>query len=152
MNEIEQAKKILEAPLREKGYDLYDLKFKGGKDASLEVVVDRSEPIGLDEIVELSGYLSDLLDENDPIGVAYTLDVSSAGAEKKIDLARLGEYLGRYVHLHLTHPYKGENILEGTLASCDEENITLEIRVKTRNVAASFPRKDCDFARLAIQF
>ncbi len=151
MNESENARKILEGPLNEKGYDLYELKFKPGKEASLEVVVDRKEPIGLDEIVDLSGFLSELLDKDDPISVPYTLDVSSAGAEKRIDLAKLQDYVGSYVHLHLSHPYKGENILEGTLEKVEEE-VTLSYRVKTRLVQATFPRQDIDKARLAIKF
>lgn len=151
MNEIEIVSSILSKPLKEKGYSLYDVKFKRAKESILEVIVDRPEPIGLDDIVELSGFVSALLDEADPIEGAYTLDLSSAGAEKRIALDDLPSYVGRYVHLHLTHPVKGENILEGTLSSV-EENVTLICKVKTRKVELSFPRATIDEARLAIEF
>ncbi len=114
-------------------------------------MVDRLEPIGLDDIVSLSEALSTVLDEADPIGIAYTLDVSSAGAEKTIALEALSSYVGHYVHLHLTHPVKGENILEGTLLEVGETT-KLERKEKTRKIVETFPTGDIDSARLAIEF
>lgn len=151
MNEIPTIKTLIEPVLSEKGYSLYDLKFRQGKEATLEIVVDRLEPIGLDDIVSLSEALSTVLDEADPIGVAYTLDVSSAGAEKTIALEALPSYVGHYVHLHLTHPVKGENILEGTLLEVGETT-KLERKEKTRKIVETFPTGDIDSARLAIEF
>lgn len=151
MNEIPTIKTLIEPLLNEKGYSLYDLKFRQGKEATLEIVVDRLEPIGLDDIVSLSEALSTVLDEADPIGVAYTLDVSSAGAEKTIALEALPSYVGHYVHLHLTHPVKGENILEGTLLEVGETT-KLERKEKTRKIVETFPTGDIDSARLAIEF
>ena len=151
MNEIPTIKTLIEPLLNEKGYSLYDLKFRQGKEATLEIVVDRLEPIGLDDIVSLSETLSTVLDEADPIGVAYTLDVSSAGAEKTIALEALPSYVGHYVHLHLTHPVKGENILEGTLLEVGETT-KLERKEKTRKIVETFPTGDIDSARLAIEF
>ncbi|MGN1262313.1 MAG: ribosome maturation factor RimP [Candidatus Enteromonas sp.] len=151
MNEIPNIKTLIEPVLSEKGYSLYDLKFRQGKEATLEIVVDRLEPIGLDDIVSLSEALSTVLDEADPIGVAYTLDVSSAGAEKTIALEALPSYVGHYVHLHLTHPVKGENILEGTLLEVGETT-KLERKEKTRKIVETFPAGDIDSARLAIEF
>lgn len=151
MNEIPTIKTLIEPLLNEKGYSLYDLKFRQGKEATLEIVVDRLEPIGLDDIVSLSEALSTVLDEADPIGVAYTLDVSSAGAEKTIALEALPSYVGHYVHLHLTHPVKGENILEGNLLEVGETT-KLERKEKTRKIVETFPTGDIDSARLAIEF
>ena len=151
MNEIPTIKTLIEPVLKKNGYALYDLKFTKGKEATLEIVVDRLEPIGLDDIVALSEAISLALDEADPIGEAYNLDVSSAGAEKTIALEALSSYVGHYVHLHLTHPVKGDNILEGTLLEVGEST-KLERKAKTRKIVESFPTSDIDSARLAIQF
>ncbi len=152
MEEEKKTSLLLEGPLKEKGYDLTSVAFHPGKDGMrLEVVVDRLEPIGLDEIISLSELISSLLDENDPIQGAYTLDVSSAGAEKPIKLENLGKYVGKYVHLHLSHPFEGENTLEGTLEEYGE-NALLTYFVKGRKKKALFPSKDIDQARLAIKF
>ena len=65
---------------------------------------------------------------------------------------KLHLYLGKYVNLHLSHPYKGENILEGTLDKIEEGIVTLSYRAKGKLVEAAFPQKDIDKARLAIKF
>ncbi len=153
MEEENKIASLLQQPLKEKGFDLYSVVYHNSSEGmKLEVVVDRVEPIGLEDIVSLSGFISDLLDESDPIQGAYTLDVSSLGAEKPIALDKLPLYIGKYVNLHLSHPYKGENILEGTLEKIEEGNLTLFYRAKGKLVQATFPEKDVDKARLAIKF
>ncbi len=152
MDEERKAIQALEAPLQELGYRLVEVHYGKGKESSLQVVVDRVEPISLDDIVMLSEKISALLDEADPIEEAYSLDISSLGAEKPIAIEELEKYVGRYVNLHLSHPYRGENILEGTLEEATEDKVLLQIREKTKKVTAELPRKDVDRARLAIQF
>jgi ribosome maturation factor RimP len=152
MEEEKKISALLEPPLKEKGYDLVKAALSRSKDGlKLEIVVDRLEPIGLEEIVEVSSFVSDVLDKNDPIEGAYTLDVSSAGAEKPIKLQNLASYVGKYVHLHLSRPFEGENILEGTLEELGEE-AKLAYFVKGRKKVACFKKEDIDEARLAIKF
>ena len=148
----ERIKSILEGKLAELGYDLYQVKFKSGKNANLSIVVDRIQPISLEEIVSVSEKVSSWLDEANIIDEAYTLDVSSLGAEKPLKIEQLPSYIGHYVHLHLVHPVEGENILEGTLESIENEEVTLAIKVKTRVKHLRFPIADVDKARLAIEF
>ena len=148
----EKIKNLLQGPLAEIGYELVSVKISQGKEKSLNVVVDRVEPISLDDIVSVSSLISEILDKEDPIEGAYTLDVSSLGAEKPIAIDKLPLYKGSYVNLHLSHPYKGENILEGTLLGVEDGEVTLQLRVKTKKVEVRFPLADVDKARLAIRF
>ena len=143
---------LLEEPLKAKGYDLHSVKLTGGKEKSLNIIVDRVEPISLDDIVEISNLVSELLDKEDPIEGSYVLDVSSLGAEKPIALEKLPLYIGYYVNLHLSHPYKGDNAVEGTLVSIENGTVTLQRKEKARKVEILFPYGDIDRARLAIAF
>jgi len=154
MEGTERIKKALEGPLKERGYDLASVKVRRAKDGvTLEIRVDRDEPIGLDDIVAVSALIDPLVDELDPIGGPYTLDVSSLGGEKPIALTRLEAYEGRYVHLHLSHPYKGHNDLEGTLVKVTQDGVTINVRLgKAKPSDIPLPRADVDFARLAIRF
>ena len=152
MIEEEKIKGLLEGPLKDIGYDLVSVKLSGSKEKTLSVVVDRVEAIDLDSIVTVSNLVSALLDEADPIEGAYTLNVSSLGAEKPIALEKLPLYIGAYVNLHLTHPYKGDNIVEGTLLKIEEDTVTLERKEKAKKVEISFPLATVDKARLAIRF
>ena len=150
MSETERALvELLQPKINELGYDLYDLSFKGG---SLLVVIDRKEPISLEEVVSVTEEVSAILDEADPIEGAYTLDLSSAGAEKKIALDKMGEYVGSYLSLHLSHPYNRENDLQGTLIAISPETIDFEIAIKARKKTIVLNRADIERARLAIKF
>ena len=58
----------------------------------------------------------------------------------------------KFINIHLSNPYKGENSLEGTLESCDENMVIISFKNKTRTIKAEINRKDIDRARLAIKF
>ena len=145
--------KLIEKPINEMGYINVSVSFAKEKGTYfLRVLVDKDEPISLDDIIAINDKISPLLDEADLIKDEYMLDVSSYGAEKKIDVNSLEKYVGRYINIHLTNPYKGENYLEGDLVSVTKDEITLSYRIKTRKVDATVDRKVIDKARLAIKF
>ncbi|OPZ34074.1 MAG: Ribosome maturation factor RimP [Tenericutes bacterium ADurb.BinA155] len=149
----EKVKSVLLPVLTEEGYDLVSVHYLVTSDGpQLQVVVDRDSPISLDDIVKLSDPLSAALDAADPIEGAYTLDISSAGAEKPVALEKLPKYVGSYVNLHLSRPYHGENIVEGELASIENGMVRLVRSKKSRSETIEFPLGDIDKARLAIKF
>lgn len=153
MDEIEKVKSVLVGPLRAAGYELAEVSLSREKDGVyLRIRVDHDDPISLDDIVKVSDLINPILDQEDPLDSPYTLDVSSLGAEKPIALERLGHYLGRYVALHLSHPYKGENSLEGEIVSLKDGLLTLRVRDKSKKKDISFPVSTVDRARLAIRF
>lgn len=118
----------------------------------LRVSIDKNDVISLEDIIKVNDLISPILDEADLIQSNYVLDVTSLGAEKPIEVSELEQYVNKYVHIHLSHPYKGENILEGDLESVTCDTVTLSWREKTRLIKAEISRKDIDKARLAIKF
>ena len=135
------------------GYELISLNFKIERgERILSIVVDRVKPIDMEAIVDLSHELNKYLDELNPYEEAYTLDISSLGAEKPLKVERLNDYVNSYVHVHLTNPINGENIYEGTLVSLDDNQITLEYKVKTRIKTVDIPKANISKIRLAIKF
>ena len=153
MFDVKKTNEGLKEFLSNEGYQLFKADFnQNGKDGILSIVVDRDIPISLDDIVDISEKISTYLDSIDPIDIPYTLDVSSLGAEKPIDINKLDQYVGQYVNLHLSHPYKGENILEGTIENIENDEVYLAFFVKGKKTVAVFPQKTVDKARLAIKF
>ena len=135
------------------GYELISLNSKIEKgERILSIIVDRVKPIDMEAIVDLSRELNNYLDELNPYEEAYTLDISSLGAEKPLKVESLGDYINSYVHVHLINPINGENIYEGTLVSLDEEKITLEYKVKTRIKTVDITKANISKIRLAIKF
>lgn len=152
MNET-QIKQLIEPAINKLGYSLESVSLKREKgDLFLQIVVDRFDPISLDDIVAISNEISPILDENDPIKDNYFLDVTSLGAEKPIKLEHLDKYINKYVNLHVINPIKGENYLEGNIDSVNDDFLILSYKIKTRLVRVEIPRKDIDKARLAIKF
>ena len=153
MDVIENLKTLLTPPLTKAGYELASLTLSRDKEGlTLHLMVDRDAPISLDDIVKVSDLINPLLDQADPINEAYTLDVSSLGAEKPLKLATLERYVDRYVAFHLAKPYQGGNHLEGTLLEVTPTTLTLRIKNKTRSKDVTLARDDVDKANLAIKF
>ena len=143
----------LETRVKELGYELVSVSSKNEKgELILSVVVDKVEPIDMNMIVELSNKLSTYLDEIDNSNEAYLLDVSSLGAEKPLKVEVLKDYVGRYVHVHVTNPIKGENIFEGDLVGVSKDEITVAVRNKTRVNNIVILQSNIYKIRLAIKF
>lgn len=139
--------------LSKKGYSLYSLReFNSKNGLTLEIIVDKLEPISLDEIVLLSGEISTFLDEVDDSATPYLLDVSSLGAEKPIKIKDLNLYIGKYISIHIKNPFKGLNNIEGDLIDVNEESIKIDYKEKTRIIHATIPLSDIDKCNLAIKF
>ena len=79
--------------------------------------------------------LSEKLDavDPDPIPQAYFLEVSSPGAERPLKKETDYEKApGEYIHVSFYQPVDGEKQFEGFLQSFDADQLTLKIRIKTR--------------------
>ena len=147
--DLNSLKQIISEKVNEEGYELYSLSFAN---ETLSLVVDRVEDIDMDAIVSLTNVLNAYLDEVNPFEKAYTLDVSSLGAEKPLSVEKLDAYVGKFIHVHLINPIKGENIYEGDLTNVSSETITLTYRIKTRGMSVEINKENISKVRLAIKF
>ena len=147
-------KNLVEKPLKALGYTQVDVKFVREFGTNyLRVMVDKDdEVIDLEQIMQVNDIVSPILDEADLIQSNYVLDVTTFGAEKPIEVAKLEKYVGKYINIHLTHPYKGLNIIEGTLESVDNDFVVISYKEKTRLIKCEIVRNTIDKARLAIKF
>lgn len=140
---------LLKPKVQELGYSLCSLKRKKQNgQLILEVVIDRPSPINMDDIVKVSQALSDFLDETDPILEAYTLDVSSLGAEKPLDVNHLDDYKGQFVHIELDN----RDFIEGDLIALSKTSVTLSHQNKTRLEVVTILKDSIESIRLAIKF
>ena len=147
--ELNNLKELIASKLEEIGYELYSLSFANN---TLSVVVDKEGQIDMQMIVEVTNLLNSYLDELNPFEKAYTLDISSLGAEKPLKIERLGSYINSFVHVHLVNPIKGENIYEGDLVSVNDESIIIVYRNKTRSISLDIAKSNISKIRLAIKF
>ena len=147
-------KNLIEKPLKALGYSEVEVKFVREFGTNyLRVMVDKDdEVIDLEQIMQVNEVVSPILDKADLIQSNYVLDVTTFGAEKQIDVTKLEKYVGRYVNIHFSHPYKGLNNIEGTLESVDNDFVVISYKEKTRLIKCEIVRNTIDKARLAIKF
>lgn len=132
------------------GFELVDVVYvkEGGK-YFLRIFVDKEGGIDIEDCSRISEYVSEKLDEEDPIPNAYFLEVSSPGAErplkKKEDFLRS---IGKYVWITTYETIDGSKQFEGTLTAYNDE----EAIVQVGSSAVRLPIEKIASARLAIQF
>ena len=117
--------------LSENGYELYNVEFiKEGKDWFLRVYIDRTDEsaggISTDDCEKVSRYLSEKLDELDPIEQNYYLEVSSPGMDRAlIKDSDYIKYAGRFVDIALYQGLNGKKAYFGKLVGIQDGNLVI---------------------------
>jgi ribosome maturation factor RimP len=129
------------------GYELVELEYGSGRShATLRIFIDRPEGVGLEDCERASREVSSLLDVEDPIPVAFTLEVSSPGFDRVLRTrAHFERFAGERVHVELKAPREGRRRYTGTLRTVGEGGVTLEVDQEM----VSVPFEDIGKARLA---
>ena len=139
---------LIEPVLNRMGYELVELEYSYGRaHALLRLYIDREAGgVGLDDCERVSREVSSLLDVEDPIPSAYTLEVSSPGFDRVLRTqAHFGRFVGSRVFVELKEPRDGRRRYTGTLLTVDASGIALE--VDQEHVAVAF--SEIGKARLA---
>lgn len=138
---------LVEPVLARLGYELVDLEFAPGRShAVVRLFIDGPAGVGLEDCAAASREVSALLDVEDPIPNAYTLEVSSPGTDRVLRTqAHFGRFVGERVHVELKEARAGRRRYTGKLLTVDDSGIALE--VDQEHVALAF--KDIGKARLA---
>jgi len=146
-------KEKVDSKLHEIGYELssYSEKFENGVKV-VSIIVDRVEPVSMEDIVEVSRVLNEYFDELDPFDKEYTLDISSYGIEKPLKIENLSKYIGKYINVHIINPIDGENIYEGELSEVNDDSIKVSFKIKTRTKIVDIKKTNISNIRLAIKF
>ncbi len=121
------------------GYELVDLEHTAGRgSAVVRLFIDCPAGVGLADCERVSREVSALLDVEDPIPTAYSLEVSSPGFDRVLRTQEhFARFVGSRVAVELVTPRDGgRRRYTGTLLSADEAGIALE--VDGQRVAMSF--------------
>jgi ribosome maturation factor RimP len=120
------------------GYELVELEYGAGRaHGNLRVFIDAAAGIGVDDCERVSREISALLDVEDPIAGAYTLEVSSPGFDRVLRTREhFGRFVGSRVFVELKEPRAGRRRYTGQLLAVDEAGIALA--VDQERVAVAF--------------
>ena len=129
---------VLIEPLLERlGYELVELECTAGRaHAIVRVFIDKAAGIGVEDCERVSREISALLDVEDPIPSAYTLEVSSPGFDRVLRTrAHFERFAGARVFVELKAPREGRRRYTGTLLSVDGKGIAVEVDGQRVDVA-----------------
>lgn len=118
------------------GLELWGLEYVPfGGSALVRVFVDGPNGVSLDDCTQVSEQLSALFDVENPIPVAYRLEVSSPGLDRVLfHPEQYRRYIGERLKLRLRWPVGDRRNMSGVLCSCDEDSIRLEVDGETFEV------------------
>ena len=127
----EIVEEMLEDFLRQEGYELYNAEFvKEGRDWFLRVYIDKTvtdEYVGTEDCEKVSRFLSEKLDEEDPIEQNYYLEVSSPGMDRPLlKRSHYERYIGREVEIRLYKGKDGTKNIQGVFKDITGDDITVE--------------------------
>lgn len=108
---------------------------KENGDRILRIYVDKDGGVGIDDCESFSRAAEPLIDEADPIKEAYTLEVSSPGADRKLVFEReFLYYIGREVDVKLYKAVDGEKEFTGILEAYSDGVAVISENEKKFNV------------------
>ena len=141
---------LAEPLLGQLGYELVDLEFSPGRShAQLRLFIDRPAGIAVEDCERVSREFSALLDVQDPIPSAYTLEVSSPGMDRLLRKpGHFARFVGEQVYVELLAPRDGRRRYTGKLVLADEEQIEMQVD----GVAVQITYGDIDRTRLVPQW
>ncbi|HLQ95297.1 MAG TPA: ribosome maturation factor RimP [Pseudogracilibacillus sp.] len=149
VKEIEQ---MITPVLEASSVELADIEYvKHGKEAFLQIYIDKDGGVDLNDCSIVSEKISELLDENDPIQETYFLEVSSPGAEKPLKTKEDFEkhinenvFVSLYVHVGDDKKY------EGILKDFQNDTATIEYKWKHTTKQIDIPFDKIAKAKLTV--
>jgi ribosome maturation factor RimP len=111
------------------GFELVRVRLMGGKTKTLQIMAERPEGgIEVDDCARISTAVSAVLDVEDPLEDAYTLEVSSPGIDRP--LTRLKDFEaweGYEARVETTEQIDGRRRFKGILQGTEGDEVLIEI-------------------------
>lgn len=133
---------IIGPVIEDMGFELVRIRLMSGKHQTLQIMAERpTGGIEVDECAEISTAVSAVLDVEDPILDAYTLEVSSPGIDRPLTrLKDFDTYEGYEAKIETTDMIDGRRRFKGVLAGVEGEDVLMNIDVngETQTVGLNF--------------
>ncbi len=120
---------LIEPVLVRLGYELVELEYAAGRSqAVVRIFIDTPAGITVEDCERVSREVAALLDVDDPIPTAYTLEVSSPGFDRVLrTAAHFERFVGSRVFVELKVPRAGRKRYTGMLQAVNATGIELEV-------------------------
>ena len=131
------------------GYELVRVLVLGREKPTVQIMADRADGalITVSDCENITHQVSAMLDVNDPLPGAWTLEVSSAGIDRP--LTRLKDWVrfaGHQARVEMLMPVDGRRRFTGTILGADTE----VVRLRVEDADVSLPMGDIRRAKLML--
>lgn len=112
-----------------RGLEIVDVEFRSEYGRSvLRVFADHERGVTLDELAEFSRELGDVIEARDVVKIAYTLEVSSPGINRRLTRPEhYPRFIGKRVRVQVATAIEGQRNFLGTLVRADDRDIVLQV-------------------------
>ncbi len=120
---------LIAPALQAMGYDIVRVLLSGGERLRLQIMAERQTDGGMnvDDCAEVSRAVAAILDVEDPIESAYTLEVSSPGIDRPLTrLADFDRFAGFEGRVEMVNPIDGRRRFSGRLLGTRGESVVLD--------------------------
>jgi ribosome maturation factor RimP len=135
MDPLEQIRAIAERVAGSRGLDVWDIQSRRETSGHVvRVFIDRPGPaataeesVSIEDCEQVNREMSTILDVEDPLPFAYTLEVSSPGLDRPLrGLDDYRRFAGRYAKVVVREPVDNQKAFEGHLRGVDDDDVQLE--------------------------
>ncbi len=164
VDRLEHLRAIAGRVARSRGIEIFDVQFRRESIGwVLRVVIDRpsgvagacpaasrEDGISVADCQHVSDEISAILDVEDAIDHAYTLEVTSPGLDRPLrGLDEFRRFAGRLAKIVVSEPVEGQSHFEGRIEGVDGDAVVIRLgKAKVVRVPASLVRR----ARLEVEF
>lgn len=129
---------MIEAPVEALGFELVGLEYIRGRSSTLRIYIDSEAGITVDNCVDVSNQVSAVLDVEDPIMEAYTLEVSSPGLDRPLfTIEHYQRFINQEIVITLRMAVQNRRKWKGKITAVEGETITLDVDGKSEMFAFS---------------
>ena len=120
---------IVSPVIEDMGFELVRIRLQGGNQPVLQIMADKPDGgIEVDDCADISTAVSAVLDVEDPIVEAYTLEVSSPGIDRPLTrLKDFDNYNGYEAKLETSELIDGRRRFKGQLAGVEDDEVLITI-------------------------
>jgi len=125
----DQIELLIEAPIESLGYEVVGVDYnKNGHDTILRIYIDSEQGISIEDCERVSHQVSGILDVEEPITAAYSLEVSSPGFDRPLFKERdFKRFSGSKAKISMKLPIDGRRNFTGVLQGCDDGEVLIEV-------------------------
>ncbi len=144
---VERVRGIAAHVAASQGVELVEAEWKGSsRGGTLRIFIDKEAGVTHGDCERVSKQLSVVLDVEDPIPSAYSLEVSSPGLDRKLfhgsDYRR---FQGHLAKVRVREALNGSRVLTGRIEGSSDETVRL---VPSTGMPLDIPFEDIELARL----